>query len=419
MDLYKLLDELSSGSYINEAGKDITTKIILERLYPRVKDVLSTTQGDRKFKILVGSYMDRNQDKLYDVGPNHLIPFTDNQKNEYFKLFNIDKKEIIDMVKEILSGLGSSSEFKYLNNNPIFFLFYCCIRYYYIAKNEKGLNTALAIYALSVYPSVWSVYFVYPPNKDVMQYTVDHLTEKYILKQAGNIFSALFTSINRTFKTYSVKDPERGYISIIEASDKEVIRFIQRIHNDQKSLIRNVVDVYMVNYRKGLRISDNLESQDSITIDPDKENNTSIVDSVTNKVLIPILANGVNLKIVSQARDLSQISLVECRYYISKILIDKYSDDIRRFIQAVLFRFLYDDRNKREDINSSKYLIWCSQLFRQTNSKNENIKTIKDALEKWSEETGIYAKYRREATRINYKKAIFYYFCIAIQYYNQ
>lgn len=406
-------------SYTLEAGKDITSKIILERLYPRVKDVLSTPQGDRKFKIMVGSYMDRNQDKLYEVGPNHLIPFTDQQKNEYFDLFNVDKKEIMEMTKEILKQLGSSSDFKYLNNNPIFFLFYCCIRYYYITKNDKGLNTALAIYALSVYPSVWSVYFKYPPNPGVMQYTVDHLTEKYILKQAGNIFNALFTSINRTFTTYSTKDTERGFISIVEASDKEVIRFIQRIHNDQKSMIRNIVDMYMINHRKGLRISDNLESQDSITIDPDKENNSSVVDSVTNKVLIPIISNGVNLKIVTQSKDLAQISLVECRYYISKILIDKYTDDIRRMIQAILFRFLYDDKNRREDINSSKYLVWCSQLFRQTNSKNENVKIIKDTLDKWSEETGIHAKYKREATRVNYKKAIFFYFCISIQYYNQ
>ena len=421
MDLNNIFlkDNIDKSYFLTEAGQEITSKIILERLYPKVQNVLSTNQGDRKFKQLVGSFMDVNQEKLYAVGPNHLIAFTDKHKDEYFKLFNTSSKEIKEMVIEILKGFNSNSDFKYLNNNPIFFLFYCTIRYYYITKNTKGLNTALAIYALSVYPSVWSVYFKYPPNEGVMQYTVDHLTEKYILKQAGNIFSALFTSISRTFTSYSTKDVERGYISISEGTDKEVIRFIQRVHNDQKSMIRNIVDIYMVNYRKGLRISDNLESQDGITIDPDKENNTSVVDSVTNRVLIPILSNGVNLKIVNQSKDIAQISMVDCRYYMSKILTDKYSDDIQRFIQAILFRFLYDDRNIRDDINSSKYLVWCSQLFRQTNSKNANVKTIKDTLDKWASETGIYTKFKREASRVNYKKAIFFYFCISIQYYNQ
>ena len=145
--------------FLEATNKETKSSIILERLYPKVKDVLSTPQGDRKFKILVGSFMDRNQDKLYTSGPVYLIPFTDKDKEEYFDLFNTSSKEIKTMVKEILKGLNSTSDFKYLNNNPIFFLFYCCIRYYYMSKNEKGVNTALAIYALAVYPSVFSLSF--------------------------------------------------------------------------------------------------------------------------------------------------------------------------------------------------------------------------------------------------------------------
>lgn len=414
---------LKDHLYYTEAKSDgnaviANSYIIMENLYPKIEKVLSTPQGDRQFKLLVGEFMDRNQSKLYTVGPVYMIPFTEKEKLRYYELFNTDGKEIQGWVKDILKHLGSNSEFKYLTNNPVFFILYCCIKYYFSSKNEKGLNTALAIYALAVYPSVYSLYYKYQPNEGVMQYTVDHLTNKFMLKKSGNLFNMLFDSINNTFKKYSTNDPERGYVSLNRASDKEVIRWVQRIHNDQKSLMKNITDNYMINYRKGLRVSGNLESQDGMVIDPDKENDTSIVDSVTNKVIIPILNNGVNLKIVSQAHDLAQISLADCRYYIGKILTSDKSDEIRTFVQSILFKFLYDYRYTREDINSSKYLVWCAQLFRQTNSKNENIKVIKDTLDKWASDVGVYTKFKREASRINYKKAIFFYFAICIQYYN-
>lgn len=421
-DVYNLYDKYmhdnKDDSVIEESTDDIfyeasspKSKIMLEYIYPKVNNTLSSPSGDRKFKELIGKYIDRNQTRLYTIGPQFLIPFTDNDKKEYFDLFQINQTELVNKVKSLVKSINDKSNFIYLTNNPILWLFYCCIRYYHIKKDKKGLNSALAIYALAVYPSVHSMIFPYEPNEAIMQYTIDHLSEKYIIKQAGNIFTTLFTSISHSY------DFLKG--NLVEATDGEIIRFIQRIRNDQKSLLKNIADQYMSNYRKGLRVSSNLDSQSDIVIDPNKENDTSVVDSVTNKVIVPILTNGINLQIASQAKAIAQISLADCKYYISKILTDKYSDYIRAFIQAILFRFLYDDKKKKEDINSKEYLVWASSLFRQTNARNDNVQLIKNTLSKWADETGIYSKFKREASRVNYKKAIFFYFIISIQVYNQ
>jgi hypothetical protein len=248
------------------------------------------------------------------------------------------------------------------------------------------------------------------------------MSEKFTIKRAGSIFAALYQSINSSF--FGKGGDKIGFTkSIIVGDDADVIRFIQRIHNDQKSMIRNICDAYMKNYKEGLRTSQTLDSalnnNNLASIDANYENNTTIVDSVAQKVTIPILTNGVNLQIVSQAKDIAGISLADCRYYISKILTDKNSGSIRSFIHSVLFRFLYDDRHIPADINSKDYLVWCSALFRQTNSKNDNIRNIKELLDLWAEESGIHAKFKREASRVNYKKAIFFYFCLSIQFYNR
>ena len=66
------------------------TKKIMAFMYEKIETVLKTRKGDNDFKVMVGKYIDRNSSKLYTLGPQYLIPFTDNDKEGYFKLFDID-----------------------------------------------------------------------------------------------------------------------------------------------------------------------------------------------------------------------------------------------------------------------------------------------------------------------------------------
>ena len=244
-----------------------------------------------------------------------------------------------------------------------------------------------------------------------MQYTMDNLSEKFLMKQGKHLFGGLFLSINHSYQFL------KPYME--DASDKEIIRFIQRIRNDQKSMIKNICDQYMKNHALGNRVKLSKDSQDEIQLDVDSSNNTTKVEIVTVNIVNQIITNGLDLKRVSQCKDIAGIGLSDCRFYLSKIVTDKYTKDIEKFIQSIIFLYLYDEKKNKEDINSSHFLVWASELFRKTNSNNPNIKFIKDTLDKWAEETGIHNKFKREASRVNYKKAIFWYFILSIQYYNK
>jgi hypothetical protein len=404
-EFYDFIDDL----FLEAENSD--THIIVEKLYPRIKAVLDTSQGDKKFKQLVGQYMDKNNNKLHTSGPLFMIPFGDIDKAQYFSLFEVTAKEIQTMVDEITGHLSVSSDFKLLKGNPVFWIFYCCIRYYTLKNDDKGLNTSLAIYALAAYPSIFNLFFKYPPNEAVMQYTMDNLSEKYLMKQGGHLFGGLFLSIKHSYNFL------KPYMK--DASDKEIIRFIQRIRNDQKSMIKNICDQYMKNHAQGLRVKLTKDSYDEVQLDVDSENNSTVVEVAANNIVNQIITNGLDLKRVSLCKDLANIGLSDCRFYLSKIISVKYTKEIQAFIHSILFLYLYDEHKKREDINSSNFLVWSSELFRKTNSNNKNIKCIKDTLDKWGEETGVHSKFKREASRVNYKKAIFWYFILSIQYYNK
>ena len=408
----QMLQDASSQTGIFSEASQLTGKIIVEKLYPQIEAVLKTSVGDRKFKQIIGNYMDRNSSKLYTAGPQYLIPFADVDKAEYFNLFHLRKNDVVNIVKEITRKISSSTDFKLLTNNPIFFVFWCCIRYYTLKNDKKGLNSSLAIYALSVYPSIFSLYFKYGVNEGVMQFTMDSLSNKYILKQEGSLFAGLFKSISNSYEFL------KGTMK--EGKDADVIRWIQRIRNDQKSMFKNITNAYMKNYREGNRVRTSMsDNSDEMQIDVDAENNTSVVDVLTNDIVNQIISAGLNIKLVTEAKDIVGISLYDCRFYLSKIISDKYVKDIHNFIASILFTFLYSDHYKRQDINSSRFLTWSAELFRKTNSNNPNIRTIKTLLDKWAEETGIHRKFKREASRVNYKKAIFWYFILSIQVLNK
>lgn len=393
--------------FLEDAPK---TYIAVERLYPKVEAVLSTPRGDAMFKRLVGSFIDKNGDRLKTPGPQYMIIFADNDKAEYFKLFNTSAQEITYMVVEITQKLNGS-DFKLLRQNPVFWLFVCVIRYYTLHKDQKGVNTTLAIYALAAYPSIFQKYFKYGVSDvGAMEYTINTLTNKYIIKKESHIFGALTYSIGQSYKF--LKD------SITDGPDAEFIRFIQRIRNDQNSMFKKICDQYTKNHNAGLTLTTALDTGEDGQIIDSYENDTSQVEAAAQAIFLPMLTNGINLQYVTACSKMAGISFVDTRFFLSQILVNSQGEKIKKFIEAIIFLWMYDNKKSRAEINTSAFLTWAAELFRKTNSNDPNISNIKKTLNEWGEMSGLHQKFQREASRINYKKAIFYYFILSIQYYN-
>ena len=139
-EMLNAINDILISNLFLEVTNEVNTYIMKEKLYPKIESVLSTSIGDRRFKQYVGNYIDRNNQKLHTSGPVYLIPFGDKDKADFFNLFKVTPKEIRALVDEVIKTLGSKSEFMLLRGNPIFWVFYLCIRYYTLVKDKKGLN---------------------------------------------------------------------------------------------------------------------------------------------------------------------------------------------------------------------------------------------------------------------------------------
>lgn len=387
------------------------TTMLRDFIYPYVENTFKGNPTNvRKFNQLVSNFINRNIEKLTTSGPVYLVPFTDKDKEDYYTLFGISEKDIKKTMKEHTKSLNSSSQFLLLSQNPIFSLFYFVIRYFTLNPDNKSLNSALSIYALSAYPSIYTKYFPYGVIEPVMRYTIDNLTDKFLIKKSKHIFGVLVESAQRSYKFLKpfMKD----------GSDKEVIRFIQRIRNDHNSLFKKIANMYNINHKNGNAVSTTNTVYDDDTPIVDEINNaTTEVQNAVLKVSMPIISNGVDIVRAEASAKMSGIGVSDCRFFLTNIMIDKNIDQLQRMIESILFLYLYEDKKTIRDIRSQYFLAWAASLFKKTNSKNDNINRINQILNHWAEESGIYAKFRREASRINYKKALFFYVILSIQKY--
>ena len=313
------------------------------------------------------------------------------------------------MVDKITKQVNDKANWRLFKNNPIFFIFYCCIRYATLSKDAKLLNSALIAMALSVYPSIFAKYFRYEPNPNIMQYTIDNLSNRFIIKKSNHIFGTLTYSIQSSWKFHE-KDFSRG-------ADQDVIRFIQRIRNDQNSLLKKIANAYQTNYKKGLFVTTQVDAYDD-NINVDNVNNTNKVETLSNKIVLSMLTNGVDLRIADFAANAAQVSKLDLRNYISLIINEKESETMKEFISSILFLYLYTDSHEPDEIRSKEFIGYALQLFKKTNSKDKNVTNIKTTLDKWGTSSGIYRKFSRSATRVDYTKAIFMYFILSIQMYS-
>ena len=411
--VYKYLHEdcnedIYDEVFLEAALKDST--ILKDSIYPKIEKCLLDPNNVRKLKRIMSDFIERNTDKLTTPGPQYLIVFGDQDKELYYELFEMKKQEVIDSMKSVIKQTGSNSDFKYLLGNPFLAILYYTIRFFTLHKDVKALNATLGMFAIDVY---WSIFTKYFPNgviEAVMQYTIDNLTDKFIIKRAGTIFGALMESAKRSYTFHEQK--------IRSGNDAECVSFMQRIRNDQNSMFRTLSSIYYKNHKEGRSIATRNDDYDpNNPILDDVHTSSTEIQSVVDKSCMPMISNGIDIALAEAAARMSNISISTLRVYLTKIFVTERLEEITSLVESMIFLYINGEHKSARDIKSQYFLYWSAALFKKTNSKDGNIININAILDKWGNETGIYQAFKSEGSRINYKKAIFLYIAMSIQKY--
>jgi hypothetical protein len=376
--------------------------IIRDELYPIIDKALTKKENQLKLKQAVESYLDRNHDKLSTLGPTYRIIFGGEDRNKLYDALEVSPYQIKEIVAKSDYIKGSWVKI----SDPFNVACVLAIRYATINKLDTLKDQLLIYFILSLYPSLHFKYFRYECVDNIMNYTINNLSNKYKIKQQGTIYFALYETMKVSH--------ENEISDITECTDKDIVDYVNSAQTRLNSMLKNISNEYYKNHKDQLYLNVETDIQDETKYQV-ADSNIYSVDKLTNQVLLKLLVDGPNIKWIDLSANCCSVSTNELRNYINSSLVISNKDDIKSIIESILFLYLFNEQNKVEDISSNKFFAYCNELYRKSNTTDKNIIKIKSILDKWLQNVEIYKKTQRLATINNFRKAIYLFFVLTIQ----
>ena len=204
-----------------------------------------------------------------------------------------------------------------------------------------------------------------------MNYTINNLTNKYKIKQMGSIYNALLDT--------TLVSHENAKDDLIKGDDKAIIDYLNSAQTRINSMLKNIADEYYNNHKQQnyLNLEEDKNTEDDFRM---ADSNIFSVDKLTNQVLLKLLIDGPNIRLIDYAAKLCSVSVSELRNYINFMVVDENREEIKTIIENIIFLYIFNEQNKAEEITSNKFMIYCLELYRKSNTTDKNILKIKEIL---------------------------------------
>jgi hypothetical protein len=380
------------------------TSVILANIYPKVEQAFTSKETQRKFSAIVASYVDRNVNRLSTAGPSKRTLFSDMERNKVYDLINFDPKTCKAIVKQS-NYIKASWK---IVNDPFNLVMMMILRYAKLNQLDQINQLAVTYLTLSMYPSLHYKYFKFEPNEAIMQYTINNLSNKFKVKQVGNILQALVDTTALADKTYDK--------NIRHANDKELTDYINAYKTRLNSLIKKIRDAFEKDYRSGNYMNterDNEDENDFKTSD----SNSLLIQRIVDQVVLKLSVNGPDSRIVDISAKMNQVSVNETRNTLNQLTQNKdESVNIRALCESILYLYLFNGENHVNDLNGSKFLTFCLAVYKKSNTNDENVIKVKSILDTWIEKySETYRKTQRVATLNNFRRALYTFFVFTLQ----
>ena len=390
------MSNVSSNKYLSNPSNDFLTKI-----YPTIAKNFASHSNSHQTDIR--KYIDNNNEVLFSSGPHYRLYFNDDERDKVFNHIGMRRIEVNDIINkcEVVDSTWMLTKGK-----PFHIVMPLIIRYYMLKKEKKQMENSILYLALSIYSSLHARQFKYPPNTNVMDYTINNLNNKYKLKQFGTLLAAIKDIAVNCHTTYT------DYLN--RGTDVLLNTYVMALHTRLSGFIVKISQEYYKNYQEGnyLNTEEDDYSEENYHV---VENDSFIINKLTYNVTTKIITKGIDYKICKISANMCQVSVNSLQKTLQDIVYQK-DKEIGTLVNLILQLYLNDNTNSTESIGSKKFVEYCLQIYIKSNTKDKNIIQIKELLDNWlSESSDLYLKTNRAATKNNLRKAVYLYIVFSIQ----
>jgi hypothetical protein len=405
--------------YLNEASQQETiyyesryknNYYFRDNLLPIVHAALQNKRTQDEIIQFTGTFIDNNSVKFNTSGPVYKIPFTDREISFLYKTFDITNELLISMCKEMfLETYEFQTVPHMIQSTPHKVLITAMIVDSLQNNYEDMIECSLYLFAFVEYPLVYHIFWPFDVNKDVMEYTIEHLGNKFKIKNFKNLLGLLKYDMESSLKSWRTK--------LIDGADNSYIEFISRVRTQFKAKFKNISREYYKNHEQNAtQHSSGGKLEDGNIVDQggQSSNIAAIIDNTYNK----FITNGVNEKLAKITAEGNTVDSGNVISYINMIQTSK-NNKLYKLLNNIITSYLLKNPTNTS-LDSAEFVNYGLAMYKSIGiSKNELYKETRDILDLWMFEIINIRQYtNRDGTVINYTRAIFNYIILMINYYN-
>jgi hypothetical protein len=387
-------------------NNDYSTFVFKDTIYPLIKTNLGNKNNERTLLTYISRYIDKNHDTLFTASLSQL--YWNTGKNEDTNiLYNLTKTDEKMITKAIKDSKQTKSSWKHYNK-PYLWLLVGMIKFFYDAGKTKEMQMVILDLSFAIYATKFYTYWQYPPNKNIMDYTVNNLSNRYDLKKLGSIIKVLQKI------SFNCHDKYADYLKDNNFCDRRIVEYIQNLFTRINNMLQEIAKQYYKNKDSGKYLNYNQDDNSAENFH-ENDNISYKIENLANKVTNKILTSGMNPQIAEASAKLAGVSILSIKETVDKV-IEKEDNEIKEFVSLFLQQYLVIDKHPMETISSKNYITYINKIYSKSNTSDKGIIRIKELLDKWlNDNCEKYKRTQRTATLIAFRKAIYYFFTLSTQ----
>ena len=389
-------------------------EVILKKIYPLVEQAISRRVS--QYKQYISKFIAARAEDLYAIAPYRRIYFTDNDRDEFFRMLGIQRSVIQrELRNTFYFSIPSFNPAAAKDETTIAML--CIVRYFLMNRKKyyKELDLSLVNIAFSgsFYPSIhYGSFQVVQPieYKHVMDYVVNNkMSAKYDLKVKGNVFGAIRSIATTWAETYQDK--------FEDFDDEDIKDIVQQLHTRIKSFMKNIATLYyeaFENRNEYLNYASDDYSEDNYRL---ADTDSLMAERIIDKTVQAISTMGVNYSYCKMAADVN-VSTDEIKAIIEWVLKNdtKSLTEVKEFISLLVYLFFQSTDKK--DVKRVEFVRFTTAP--RPNSKVKEVIRSKEILERWlmNGSRRYHVRKNRAATKASYQRSVLMYFALMIHFSN-
>jgi hypothetical protein len=379
------------------------TKFIVNTFESRIKLAVSNKAKLNTLLMKIQSYFDKNSLIIYDTAPSKKLFFTDSEKEIVYSFTEIPVDEVSKVLRH---DVKIDASWK-LINDPFVVQSVLIIRELTIRKLISERDFVIMFLSMKFYSSRQARSFKYGANENIMNYTINNLSDKFKYKTLKNNYNVIKDVSLNSHATYESL--------LVQGNDSMFLTYIPQMENRIGKVLINIAELYYDNYEKKnyLNFDRSFDEENDRMVEG--ETSSSLVIQLAEGTTHDFISKKINMGLVKLACSKNEVSFATLFSTLQSIKSNETADFVKTLLLNIVTNIFNNDNSILERVCSTEFVVYSLKQLSISNTSSPELIAIKNDLEYLlNKHCSKYVNTNRAATKANYRSAVYAYFVYSI-----